>query len=46
MIFGYLTQMVATIPMWITMRIKDDELDVAPEAGSRMNRSLRKPVKR
>jgi len=38
MIFGYLTQMVATIPMWITMQIKDNELDVAPEAGSRMKR--------
>ena len=36
MIFGYLTQMVATIPMWITMQIKNDELDVAPEASSRM----------
>jgi uncharacterized damage-inducible protein DinB len=38
MIFGYLADMVATIPMWITMQIKNDELDVAPEAGSRMKR--------
>ena len=30
MIFGYLADMVATIPMWITMQIKQDELDVAP----------------
>jgi uncharacterized damage-inducible protein DinB len=31
MIFGYLTEMVATIPTWITMIIKQDELDVAPK---------------
>ena len=30
MIFGYLADMVATIPMWITMQIERDELDVAP----------------
>ena len=33
MIFGYLANMVATIPTWITMIIKQDELDVAPEGG-------------
>ena len=33
MIFGYLTNMVANIPTWITMIIKQDELDVAPKAG-------------
>ena len=33
MIFGYLADMVATIPMWITMQIKQDELDVAPPPG-------------
>jgi uncharacterized damage-inducible protein DinB len=38
MIFGYLADMVATIPMWITMQIKQDELDVAPEGGSQMKR--------
>jgi len=38
MILGYLADMVATMPMWISMQIKDDELDVAPEAGSRMKR--------
>jgi uncharacterized damage-inducible protein DinB len=32
MIFGYLTEMVATIPTWITMIIKQDELDIAPKA--------------
>ena len=33
MIFGYLANMVATIPMWITMQIKQAELDVAPAPG-------------
>ena len=36
MIFGYLANMVATIPMWIAMQIKQDELDVAPADGSKM----------
>src|ERR1700682_5965584 len=36
MIFGYLANMVATIPLWITMQITQDELDVAPAAGSKM----------
>ena len=35
MIFGYLSNMVATIPMWITMQINQDELDVAPADGSK-----------
>jgi uncharacterized damage-inducible protein DinB len=35
MIFGYLADMVATIPTWITMEIKQDELDIAPAEGSR-----------
>ena len=33
MIFGYLADMVATIPTWITMEIERDELDVAPKEG-------------
>jgi uncharacterized damage-inducible protein DinB len=33
MIFGYLADMVATIPLWITMEINQDELDIAPPAG-------------
>ncbi|HEU4710909.1 MAG TPA: DinB family protein [Pyrinomonadaceae bacterium] len=33
MIFGYLADMVATIPTWITMEIDRDELDVAPAEG-------------
>src|SRR4051794_7267449 len=36
MIFGYLANMVATIPMWITMQIERDELDVAPATGGTM----------
>ena len=35
MIFGYLANMVATIPMWITMQINQDELDVAPADGGK-----------
>ena len=34
MIFGYLANMVATIPTWLTMEIKQAELDVAPAEGS------------
>ena len=33
--FGYLANMVATIPMWITMQINQDELDVAPKDGGK-----------
>ena len=33
MIFGYLADMVATIPTWITMEIERDNLDVAPPKG-------------
>jgi uncharacterized damage-inducible protein DinB len=36
MILGYLANMVATIPMWITMEIAQDELDVAPADGGQM----------
>src|SRR5881227_1693907 len=36
MIFGYLANMVATIPMWITMEINQDELDLAPVDGGRI----------
>ena len=36
MIFGYLANMVATIPMWVAMQISRDELDVAPADGSKM----------
>ena len=33
MIFGYLADMVATIPTWISMEIERDELDIAPADG-------------
>lgn len=33
MVFGYLADMVATIPTWITMEIERDNLDVAPPEG-------------
>ncbi len=36
MIFGYLANMVATIPSWITMEITQNDLDVAPADGSKM----------
>ena len=35
MAFGYLADMVATIPTWITMEIKQAELDVAPATPNR-----------
>jgi uncharacterized damage-inducible protein DinB len=36
MIFGYLANMVATIPQWVAMEINQDELDVAPSDGRKM----------
>jgi uncharacterized damage-inducible protein DinB len=36
MIFGYLADMVATIPSWIAMEVTRNELDVAPAQGSSM----------
>lgn len=33
MIFGYLADMIAGIPNWITMIIKQDQLDIAPKGG-------------
>jgi uncharacterized damage-inducible protein DinB len=36
MIFGYLANMVATIPSWVAMEINQDQLDVAPVDGSKM----------
>jgi uncharacterized damage-inducible protein DinB len=35
MIFGYLANMVATIPMWVSMQLTQDDLDVAPKDGSK-----------
>jgi uncharacterized damage-inducible protein DinB len=39
MIFGYLANMVATIPTWIAMEITRDELDVAPADGPKMQQT-------
>ena len=36
MIFGYLADMVATMPSWLAMAVSRDELDVAPTDGSTM----------
>ena len=36
MILGYLANMVATMPMWMGMQINQDELDVAPADGGKM----------
>ena len=38
MIFGYLTEMVATIPTWVAMVVNRDELDIRPAGGSAMKR--------
>lgn len=35
MIFGYLANMVATIPSWVAMEINQEELDIAPAEGSK-----------
>ena len=39
MIFGYLANMVATIPSWLVMEITQNELDVAPAGGGQMDQS-------
>src|SRR4051812_49578073 len=33
--FGYLADMVATIPTWIVLQLNQDSLDVAPTDGSK-----------
>jgi uncharacterized damage-inducible protein DinB len=42
MIFGYLADMVATMPSWVAMAITRDELDVAPAAGSQVKQEPKK----
>lgn len=39
MIFGYLASLVATIPSWIAMIVTQDELDVAPVDGPKIERA-------
>jgi uncharacterized damage-inducible protein DinB len=36
MTFGYLADMVATMPRWVAMQIAQNELDVAPAEGGQM----------
>ena len=36
MIFGYLANMVATIPTWVAMQINQDELDLAPVGAGKI----------
>src|SRR5512141_1091292 len=36
MILGYLANMVATMPSWMAMGVRMNELDVAPAGGSAM----------
>ena len=39
MAFGYLADMVATMPSWMAMAITQDELDVAPADGPKMKQA-------
>lgn len=40
MAFGYLSNMVATIPSWIAMIVRKDEIDIAPKDGSTMQQDI------
>lgn len=42
MTFGYLADMVATIPSWIALQVTKNELDVAPADGSTMKQEAKK----
>src|SRR5881397_2336467 len=42
MTFGYLAEMVATMPSWLAMAITMDELDIAPTDGSTMRQEPKK----
>jgi uncharacterized damage-inducible protein DinB len=42
MIFGYLADMVATIPSWVAMQVTKNDLDVAPADGSTMKQEPKK----
>jgi uncharacterized damage-inducible protein DinB len=37
--FGYLADMVATIPTWIVLQLTQDSLDIAPADGSKFPRT-------
>jgi uncharacterized damage-inducible protein DinB len=38
MAFGYLAELVATMPRWIVYTLERDELDIAPKAGGGIKR--------
>lgn len=40
MAFGYLSHMVATIPSWVAMIVRQDEIDIAPADGSTMRQDV------
>jgi uncharacterized damage-inducible protein DinB len=42
MMFGYLTEMVATIPSWVALQVTKNDLDVAPADGSTMKQEPKK----
>ena len=42
MAFGYLAELVATIPMWVAMQVAKNDLDVAPADGSTMKQEPKK----
>jgi uncharacterized damage-inducible protein DinB len=45
MIFGYLADMVASMPTWVAMIVNQDSLDVAPKAGPTQQRPKRTTAK-
>ena len=44
MIFGYLCDMIATMPSWLAMMIQRDELDIAPKDGSTMRQPAKETI--
>jgi uncharacterized damage-inducible protein DinB len=38
MVFGYLADMVANIPSWVSMIVTQPEIDIAPPSGSQQKR--------
>jgi uncharacterized damage-inducible protein DinB len=42
MAFGYLADMVATIPSWLVMIVNQDQLDIAPQGGQQFRPPLSK----
>ena len=42
MAFGYLAEMVATIPSWVALQVTKNDLDVAPADGSTMKQEPKK----